>query len=290
MKTTDFNDRARIVSEDASLRFHLRASGFTLIELLVVIAIIAILAGMLLPALSKAKAKGQATVCLNNLSQLGKAWFIYTDDSDDVMPFTWLDDGPGTWRARPGSWVLGNASVDVAPTNLQSGTLYDYAKVLNVYRCPADKKLAQPGLGKKVPVNRSYYVNFELNAVGGYLVTNTAPAPFQFAVKLSSVVWPSPSELWVFIEKNDFAVDDNGEPVFGCYIKQSRPHTYWGDVPTDRHSLGCNLSFADGHAQRHPWKAPKKDPTGKILPGGDRQDDNWVLGGIPRTVELLGPY
>src|SRR5262249_50373869 len=122
MKTLRFQHRPCMVSR----LFLGQLPGFTLIELLVVIAIIAILAGMLLPALSRAKAKGQRVACLNNLSQLQKAWIMYTDESNDVMPLTLLDNGPNPFRARPGSWVLGNAAVDVDVTNLQSGTLFPY--------------------------------------------------------------------------------------------------------------------------------------------------------------------
>jgi prepilin-type N-terminal cleavage/methylation domain-containing protein len=119
--------------------------AFTLIELLVVIAIIAVLAGMLLPALSGAKSKGQAIVCLNNLSQLQKAWLMYTDDNADRMPLTLLDNGPAPhYRALPGSWVLGNSFVDVSPTNLQAGTLFPYFPAVGAFRCPSYKTLTDP--------------------------------------------------------------------------------------------------------------------------------------------------
>ena len=134
--------------------------GFTLIELLVVIAIIAVLAGMLLPALSKAKAKGQAIVCLGNLKQLQTAWLMYADDHTDLMPHTRLDNGgPPHYRALPGSWVLGNALLDVSLTNLQTGTLFPYHEEVGIFRCPSDWTRTSPGGAKGPRVNRSYTVN-----------------------------------------------------------------------------------------------------------------------------------
>src|SRR5262245_13194669 len=148
-----------------------RRDGFTLIELLVVIAIIAILAGILLPALSKAKSKGQAIVCLNNLSKLQKAWLMYPDDNDDMMPLTLLDNGgPPHYRALPGSWVLGNSVLDVSLTNLQAGTLFPYIPAVRVFPCPSDRTFTNPQGGKRFPVNRSYTVNATLNAKGGMVI------------------------------------------------------------------------------------------------------------------------
>ena len=257
--------------------------AFTLIELLVVIAIIAILAGMLLPALSKAKSKAQATVCLNNVHQLQKAWLIYTDDHDDRMPLTKLDNGgPPHYRALLGSWVLGNAVLDVSPINLQTGTLFPYVQAAGVFRCPSDRTLTNPQGGKRFPVNRSYTVNAALNAKGGYLYS--PPRPFAYLEKLSSVVTPPPSRVWVFTESTPFT-DMPGDPVLAFFISQALPHQRWGDIPTDRHSQGCNLSFADGHAQFHRWKAPKDSRSADkhlIQPGGDREDHTWLLDGLPR--------
>jgi len=263
-------------------RPHYPRGAFTLIELLVVIAIIAILAGMLLPALSKAKSKGQAIVCLNNVRQLQLASGVYTDDNNDRMPFTELDNGgPPHYRGLPGSWVLGNAILDVSPTNLERGTLFFYLKSVGSFRCPSDRTLTEARGGKRFPVNRSYTVNATLNAKGG-MITPIPPRPWVNVEKRSSVV--NPSRVWVFTESSPFTLWP-GDPVFDFHFGPPLPIELWGDTPTDRHSQGCNLSFADGHAQFHRWKAPKDSWSAgihKIQPGGDREDHTWLLDGLPR--------
>src|SRR5262245_50668158 len=130
-------------------------SGFSLIELLVVIAIIAILAGLLLPALAKAKAASQSAACLNHLKQLVTAWTLYADDHHDTLPPNlWDGANPGS---LPGSWVLGDAWFDTSPSNIMQGVLFKYTQAHAIYHCPADQSTVEGNSG--LLRARSYTLN-----------------------------------------------------------------------------------------------------------------------------------
>src|SRR5262249_17922934 len=119
--------------------------AFTLIELLVVIAIIAILAAMLLPALTRAKFKAQQSACLNNIRQLQLPWLIYPDENNDVLPLNPKGSGAN-------AWIQGDVSSTTGSTNthpIEIGVLFPYNRSVGIYRCPADN-LPDPRAGPAI--------------------------------------------------------------------------------------------------------------------------------------------
>lgn len=209
--------------------------GFTLIELLVVIAIIAILAALLLPALSRAKQQALTVQCLNHLKQLQTSWALYVADNNG-----WLPPNKPSVTVPNGSWVIGSTDLETSPTNITEALLFKYNNSLAIYHCPNDRSVVK---GTAIPRLRSYAMSYPW--MGG--------EPNVFGIKgvksrESELRDPLPSLASVFIEESEETINNCGIGILPAGAFQ-----YW-DWPANRHQNKCNLSFADGHVEIWKWR------------------------------------
>jgi len=232
-----------------------RKSGYTLIELLVVIAIIAILAALLLPALSRSKAQAYGVVCLNNQKQLQLAWHMYVEDHNGILP-----RNDFYWRTPPNElsqlWVQGVMSIEteswLAPhtdnTNIvmmldeRYSALGGYAKAAGTYKCPGDKSWVMIS-GQRNNRLRSYAANSFLGPKTQVL------RDWMVRRQISQVVQPPPSGTFVFICEHPDSIED-GSFAVDMFVENGEG---WGSLPSSHHSRAGILSFADGHAEKHRW-------------------------------------
>jgi prepilin-type N-terminal cleavage/methylation domain-containing protein/prepilin-type processing-associated H-X9-DG protein len=253
-----------------------RLRAFTLVELLVVIAILALLMGVLLPALSRAREQGKRSVCLNYQRQLTSAWMMYADDNGDKIVCGDAEEY-GDWETSSGEyscshplgihcrekpWVLNDWSpatltITQKKDQIMKGALYRFVKDVRVYKCPrgnADEARTY-----------SFVDGMNCKLLGGI---GSGAALIKNRIQIRK-----PFERFVFIENGGLLGGTMGG--WSVYVSQYK----WWDLPSARHGDGTTFSYADGHAEYHKWLDPttfddiKRGITGQLRP--NNVDIRW---------------
>jgi prepilin-type N-terminal cleavage/methylation domain-containing protein/prepilin-type processing-associated H-X9-DG protein len=258
-----------------------RPAAFTLIELLVVIAIIAILAGMLLPSLAKAKSKAHGIACLNNQKQLSLAWLMYADDHNDNLVWNELTaDGAGWVRG-----VLDYSGANPHNTNIAGlldpnyAKLAPYTKSAGVYRCPADPSYVTIK-GQRHPRARSLSMSQAMNSRDDWLSYLTKKK-YRVFRKLADVQPMGASQAYVFVDEHPDSLN-YGDLAVAMNDGLSPDRIYIIDYPASTHNGAGGLSFADGHAEIHKWLDPrtklrwKNQSMALVVPSPGNRDMAWL--------------
>jgi len=280
-------------------RFARGGKAFTLIELLVVIAIIAILAAMLLPALSRAKLKATETTCLSNLRQLAFAWKMYAaDNSDRIVGLEESAPNEVAWRIESTDpkiiadpeikGLTGNElSTKVIQLTFKYGSLFQYAPNPGIVHCPGDLRSQQGGLNFAYDsYSGAGYLNGSYRFIGG------ATALANVIYKDSQVMHPSDRIIWLeeADSRQNFFRPPFRENLGGFIMNIGTPPDFsdaaWADYPAVNHGSISTMNFVDGHAEGHKWATPLGYPK-RSGPTTACEDSRWMAKRFPAL--LLNP-
>jgi prepilin-type N-terminal cleavage/methylation domain-containing protein/prepilin-type processing-associated H-X9-DG protein len=260
--------------------------GFTLLELLVCVGIIAILAGLLLPALHGASSRGHAMACLNEARQMSLACALYADDFHDTYPYN-LGESEIRVTVAAQSYLNWNSSImswelDADNTNevlLTRGGLGPYIRNAEIYRCPRDRVLsdiqAAAGWSRRT---RSFSMNAMVGNAGEFSKTGENVNNPSYRQFFRTTHVPRPSDIFVFVEEHPDSVND-GYFLNRAYSRQ------WMDLPASYHRGAANLTFADGHGETRSWRSASTKPAAKPdaarlpfrIPPMELADYDWLM-------------